>query len=88
MRLVIALALLPLGGCVSAPIGHWHKTDTGQRVDATDAIFAVYQRDVAICDGEAAKAALASNEKIAKVHRQNVNLVFDGCMVERGYFRR
>ena len=88
MRLIPILMLLPLAACVSAPQGHWHRVDTGQRVDATEAIFEVYQRDLTICDGEAAKAALASNEKIAKVHRRNVNLVFDGCMVDRGYVRR
>ncbi len=88
MKIFVHLSTLLLAACVSTPQPYWHRIDTGQRVDETPAVLAQFQRDRVICDGEAAKAALASNEKVVSVHRKNINLVFDGCLAERGYIRR
>lgn len=67
-------------------MGYWYKN--GVRVDANPTLFESFNRDRAICDGEAAKVALTSTEKKLAVHNLNVNLVFDACLTERGYIRR
>ncbi|MFK0330909.1 hypothetical protein ACIQUB_07275 [Rhizobium sp. NPDC090275] len=89
MKRVVGLSVLcVLAGCVSAPQGYWHRVSDGKRVDADQVLLAQFQRDRAVCDGEAAKASLASNEKVLSVHNYNVNLVFDGCLVGKGYVRQ
>lgn len=77
-----------LAACQTAPQGYWYSQKTGQRVDETQRLLARFQKDKVICDGITAKAALASNETNALVHSHNVNLVFDGCLTERGYIRK
>ena len=79
------LPLLLLAGCVSAPVGYWHRN--GVRVDVNPALLAEFSRAKTICDGETAQAALASNEKDLLTHNRNVNLVFDGCLTKAGYVR-
>jgi hypothetical protein len=88
MRYLIVLAGALLAGCVSQPAGKFHSVATGQPVDADPKLMAKFMQDRAICDGEAAKAGLASTERLSAVYAQNVNLVFDGCLAERGYVRR
>lgn len=87
MRYLIPLALV-LAGCQTGSAGVWHRQADSLRVDASPAVNERFRADATICDGEAAKAALASNERNPDVHRQNVSLVFEGCMVGRGYVRR
>ena len=88
MRWACSILSIAVAGCVSVPQGYWHRQSDGLRVDATPALLDRFNLDRAICDGEAAKAALASNERDWFMHNQNVNLVFDGCLVGRGYVRR
>ncbi len=87
MRYLVPLVLL-LAGCQTVAPGYWHRQSDGLRVDATPALLERFNLDRSICDGEAAKAALASNERDRFIHQQSVNLVFDGCLVSRGYVRR
>lgn len=88
MRWVFLALSFTIAGCVSVPQGYWHRQADSLRVDASPAVNERFRADATICDGEAAKAALASNERNPDVHRQNVSLVFEGCMVGRGYVRR
>lgn len=88
MRYLIVLTAAALAGCVSQPAGKFHSVATGQAVDADPKLMAKFMQDRAICDGEAAKAGLSSTEKLRATYAQNVNLVFDGCLAQRGYVRR
>lgn len=88
MRFTILCLAALLAACQTAPTGYWYRQSDGVRVDANSNVLDQFQKDRAICDGEAAKAALASNEKDVFIHKKNVNLVFDGCLTERGYVRR
>jgi hypothetical protein len=88
MRIIgLLVAASVLAGCQSTQ-GYWYSQKTGQRVDETSTLLAGFQKDRAICDGEAAKAALASTTRSAFEHSALVNLVFDGCLTERGYIRK
>lgn len=88
MRHLVGLFLiLDLAGCQTSS-GYWYSQRTGQRVDATSALLQSFQKDRVICDGEAAKAALASTTRSVLEHQALVNLVFDGCLTERGYIRK
>ncbi len=86
MRKLLIVSIAILAGCVSTPQGYWFKGS--MRVDADPQVFAQFQRDRAVCDGEAAQAALASNERLRAEHNRLVNLVFDGCLTKRGYVRK
>lgn len=89
MRKIAAITmLLALSGCVTAPQGAWYRQSDGQRVDSNSRIYDKFKTDVAICNGEAAQAALQSNEKDRMQHNYEVNLVYDGCLTRRGYVRR
>lgn len=80
------LPLLLLAGCVSTPQGYWYRNNV--RVDANPTLLETFNRDKVICDGEAAQAALTSNEKDLMRHNLAVHLVFDACLTRAGYIRR
>lgn len=88
MRFFGLILVAVLAGCQTTPQGLWHSQKTGQRVDATPALLAQFQKDRVICDGKAAEAALGSTTRSASAHSMMVNLVFDGCLTERGYIRK
>lgn len=87
-RILIALACIVPAGCVSQPQGYFHRVSDGLRVDSNPQLLAEFSQARVICDGEASKAALVSNERDRATHNRNVNLVFDACLAERGYVRR
>ncbi|MGX1496849.1 putative small secreted protein [Labrenzia sp. MBR-25] len=87
MRKALVLIAVLLAGCQTTQ-GYWYSQKTGQRVDESSALLAQFQKDRAICDGEAAKAALTSTAKTNFEHKALVNLVFDGCLTDRGYIRK
>lgn len=83
-RFVTAALLLALvAGCMSVPPRIWYRD--GVRVDANPQLLAAFQRDRVVCDGEAAEAALKSQERDLMIHNRNVNLVFDACLTKLGY---
>lgn len=84
----LVIVFAGLAACQTTSHGLWHSQRTGQRVDATPALLAQFQKDRVICDGEAARAALQSTAGNVFEHSALVNLVFDGCLVERGYIRK
>lgn len=88
MRALVLGSLVLLAACQTVQPGYWHRQSDGRRVDANDAIYTAFLADKAICDGEAAKAALVSTERSRFTHSYNVNLVYDGCLTARGYVRR
>lgn len=53
--------------------------------DGNTTLLQSFETDRAICDGEAAKSALASNEKNRIDHVNNVNLVYRGCLAGKGW---
>jgi len=87
MRVVVLCFGIALAGCQSTQ-GVWHSQSSGLRVDANQKLIERFQRDRTICDGEAAKAALGSTSRSVFEHQALVNLVFDGCLTERGYVRK
>lgn len=84
---LMILAML-LAGCVYVPKGAFHRVSDGLRVDANPQVLAEFQQARVICDGEASKAALVSNERDRYTHSKNVTLVFDACLAEKGYIRK
>ncbi|MDW5313763.1 hypothetical protein [Rhizobium sp. PL01] len=86
--LICSLLLVVVAGCVYQPVGKFHRISDGQPADANPTILAAFMQDKAICDGEAAKAGLVSNEPDRYTHSRNINLVYDGCLAQRGYVRR
>jgi hypothetical protein len=88
MRRVFLLIMMML--VVAAPAAaktqYWFLKDT--RVDATPALLAQFNRDRIICDGKAAEAVLGGQRKGIFEQRKLANLIFDGCLYERGYEKR
>lgn len=85
-RAFLLLVTLALAGCLSVPPRIWYRD--GVSVDSNPTLLASFQRDRTICDGEAAKAALGSQEKDIYTHNKNVNLIFDACLTQKGYIGR
>ncbi len=84
LLLFVALA------CCQTSQGFWHSQATGQRVDATPGLLSTFQKNRAVCDGEAeaAKPVFASTMLSASSQKPFVKLIFDSCMRERGYVRK
>jgi len=78
-----AILLVLVTACMSVPPRIWYRD--GVRVDANPQLLAAFQRDRVVCDGEAAEAALKSQERDLMIHNRNVNLVFDACLTKLGY---
>ena len=83
---VLGMAAGVLAACQAAPTGYWYRGSL--RVDSNADLFARFQRDRTICDGEAAQAALTSREPDRFTHNFNLNLIFDACLTKAGYIRR
>ncbi|TCT34655.1 hypothetical protein EDC90_103349 [Martelella mediterranea] len=90
MRNVVAILCAVLAsGCVSTtPTGYWYRDSDGRRVDATEATLATFNKDRVICDGKAAEAAMTRSVNLSEYNNQLINLIFDGCLNERGYTRK
>lgn len=83
MKKKLLACIVLLAACQSIPPRIWYRD--GARVDATPAMLSQFQRDKTICDGEAAQAALTSNERDVFIHNRNLNLIFDACLTKKGY---
>jgi hypothetical protein len=80
MRKSIILLVACLSGCL--PGGIYHQVSDGRRADATPDLLAKFQVAKAICEGEAAKAALAGGPSYNVTQRE---LATRGCMASHGY---
>jgi hypothetical protein len=74
---------LIVAGCVQT--GKFYRISDGLAADSTPAISQAFETDRVICDGEAAKAALGSTEKNRLDHNNAVNLVYRGCLAQKGW---
>lgn len=83
ISLVSVVISLTAAGC--APTGKWHRVSDGLAADSNSTILQTFESDRAVCDGEAAKAALASQEKNRIDHANSVNLVYRGCLAGKGW---
>lgn len=79
---IVAIAGL-LSACVQT--GKFHRISDGLAADASPTVLQAFETDRVVCDGEAAKAALASNERDRFAHANAVNLVYRGCMAQKGW---
>ena len=86
MRVVVMIALLGLCGCQSG--GFFHEKSSGLRVDSTPDLLARFEDSKLQCNAEAAKEALASNERDLLRHNQLVQIIFEACMARSGYVVR
>jgi hypothetical protein len=86
MRVMLAFVLaVNAAGCGAA--GHFHYVSDNRRVDEDPARFKQFEVDKAVCDGRSAKAFLEGNAG-GLVGAEAVNIVFRGCMAEKGYIVR
>jgi hypothetical protein len=75
--------LIALAGCASTPSG-W------TRLDGSSVVPQRFTADETACRGEMSKANLSSTrkaliEEILSPRQQDLNQIYVGCMVERGY---
>ncbi len=84
IKLAIAIVLsLVMSGCVQT--GKFHRISDGVAADSSPVILQTFETDRLVCDGEAAKAALVSTERNRFDHNNAVNLVYRGCMAQKGW---
>jgi hypothetical protein len=83
-RILVGFALLA-SGCASP--GNFHYASDNVRVDLDPVRFKQFEVDKAVCDGRAAKALLDGNVG-GLVGAEAINIVFRGCMAEKGYLVR
>ncbi|CDZ67627.1 Hypothetical protein NGAL_HAMBI2605_59080 [Neorhizobium galegae bv. orientalis] len=84
MRILVVLSVgALLSACVSQQ--YYYRVSDGQRSDATPAGAKQVEVDKAVCQGEAAKAALAGQYRM---EGYRVMMVERGCMAGKGYVVR
>lgn len=84
LALISVLSVL-MAGCMSGQ--NYYRISDGQRVDANPEMLAEFQVDRTICDGEVAKANLATDQNALLV-MDSLAAVERACMAERGYVVR
>lgn len=85
LRLTLCLAAAAIaGGCTA---GYWHRASDGLRVDAQPELLTQFQLDKTYCEGEMAKANLATGAG-AIMQTTSLQAVFNGCMAGKGYIIR
>ncbi|TPW33245.1 hypothetical protein FJU08_01385 [Martelella alba] len=90
MKRLLFSICIALAGCstTTAPAGYWYRDSDGLRVDANETTMAAFNKDRAICDGKAAQAAIDRSVNVSGYNDRLINLIFDGCLNERGYTRK
>lgn len=82
-KAVLLVSVFAIGGCV--PQQYYYRVSDGQRSDSTPAGAKQVEVDKAVCQGEAAKAALAGQYPM---EGYRVMMVERGCMAGKGYVVR
>ena len=83
MKRVLLVGFL-LSGCVP---GHFHYVSDNNRVEDDPERLKQFEVDKVICNGEAAKANLSQTAN-AVMTGTSIQLVYEGCMAQKGYIAR
>lgn len=76
-----------LVGCSSAPAPLWYRTD-GRSVRSSPEALQRAEADQAACDAERVKTIATGLALTAYARQEAGEIVFRGCMMDRGYVQR
>jgi hypothetical protein len=82
------LGILILAGCVSSQPGAFHRVSDGARIDRHPPLIPAFKQARATCERAAKRSIRNSREPDVNQRTQNMNVVFEACLAERGYVRR